>query len=100
MSDVVYQGADAPESLAIAVTSADYDLATVTAASLRVTLPDGTVTSWTAAVSGATTSALTLTHTFSPAETAQLGIYQVLGLLAVPAGTLRTLQSNFLVQPL
>lgn len=100
MSDVVYQGADAPECLAIAVTSADYDLSQVTGASLRVALPDGTVTSWSATVSGASTSALTLTHVFSPAETEQLGIYQVLGLLTVPAGTLRTLATNFLVQPL
>jgi len=97
MADTVYQGAVSPEALVIAVTSTDYDLSAVTSATLRVRLPDSSVETWSAAVTGATVSALSLTHVFAAGNTDQLGIYSVSGILAVPGGTLRTLETNFLV---
>ena len=97
MADTVYQGAVSPEALSIAVTSTDYDLSAVTAATLRVRLPDSSVETWTASVTGATVSALSLTHIFVIGDTSQLGIYAVSGTLAVPGGTLRTLETSFLV---
>ena len=48
-------------------------------------------------MTGATVSALLLTHIFVIGDTSQLGIYAVSGTLAVPGGTLRTLETNFLV---
>ena len=97
MADTVYQGAVSPEALSIAVTSTDYDLSAVTAATLRVRLPDSSVETWSATVTGATVAALSLTHIFGAGDTSQLGIYAVSGSLAVPGGTLRTLETNFLV---
>jgi len=97
MADTVYQGAVSPEALSIAVTSTDYDLSAVTAATLRVRLPDSSVETWTASVTSATQTALSLTHVFAAGNTDQLGIYAVSGTLAVPGGTLRTLEASFLV---
>jgi len=97
MADTVYQGAVSPEALAIAVTSTDYDLSAVISATLRVRLPDASVETWDAAVTDATAAALTLTHVFVAGNTDQLGIYSVSGSLAVPGGTLRTLETSFLV---
>ena len=97
MADTVYQDAVSPESLRVSVTSTDYDLSLVTSATLRVRLPDASVETWSATVTGATVSALALTHIFVIGDTSQLGIYAVSGTLAVPGGTLRTLETNFLV---
>ena len=97
MADSVYQGAVAPEALSVAVTSADYNLSSVSGPPLRVRLPDASVETWGPTVTGATTSALLLTHIFVIGDTSQLGIYAVSGTLAVPGGTLRTLETNFLV---
>lgn len=97
MADTVYQDAVSPESLHISVTSTDYDLSLVASATLRVRLPDASVEVWSATVTGATVSALSLTHIFVIGDTSQLGIYAVSGTLTVPGGTLRTLETNFLV---
>lgn len=97
MADSVYQDAVSPEALSVAVTSTDYDLSLVSGATLRVRLPDASVETWSAAVSSATSASLSLTHVFGAGDTSQLGIYAVSGSLAVPGGTLRTLETNFLV---
>jgi hypothetical protein len=97
MADTVYQNAVSPEALSVAVTSTDYNLSAVSGATLRVRLPDASVETWSATVTGAAVSSLTLTHIFVNGDTSQLGIYAVSGTLAVPGGTLRTLETNFLV---
>ena len=91
MAAVVYAGAVAPESLKVTVAqgSSGIDLTTVTAAQLLVKKPDGTTLSWSATISAATATSLTLTHVFSAADVDVTGIYVVVPKLTVPAGFVR-----------
>lgn len=67
------------------------DLTTVTAAVFKVYKPGGTVVSWTATISGATTTQLTLTHTFaSVTELDVVGNYIIYAILTVPTGFFAT----------
>lgn len=93
-ANVVYQGAKAPEAYVLNVTPGDsgVDLSTVSAASLSVSLSDGTETTWAATRSNQTASTLRLTHTFDSGgtETAQPGTYVVYAVLTIPSGVVRT----------
>lgn len=87
----VYIGAVAPESFEIIISrgASSLDLSTVTAATLAVSNPDRTTTTWAASISAQSATSLTLTHTFLVGETVLPGDYHITPQLAVPAGTHR-----------
>lgn len=89
---VAYVGAVAPEGVAVTVGQGEsgIDLTTATAASMLVKLPDGTETTWTAVLSGATSLSVVATHTFAAGDLTQRGRYVVVVALTVPGGTIRT----------
>lgn len=90
MSAQVPIGIGAPNVLTIPITSptGGPDLTTVTGASLSVLKSDGTVVSWTASVSGATTTSITVTHHFQISDCDIDGVYQVAPELTVSGGTI------------
>lgn len=100
MSAEVYQGAVAPEVYQLDITpgSSGIDLSTVSAAVLKVHLPDGTDTTWSVVMSNKTTTTLTLKHTFINTDTAQTGIYVIYASLTISLGTVRTRPSRLLVK--
>lgn len=87
----IYIGAVAPESFEIVISkgASSLDLSTVSAASLAVSRPDRTETTWTAALSEQSATSLKLTHTFGSGETDQAGDYYIVPRLTVPGGTHR-----------
>jgi len=90
----LYQGALAPEAYVFNVTPGDsgLDLSTVSAASLKVYRPDGTVVDWATALSNQTATTLTLTYEFD-ATTSELDIggdYLVYAILTIPSGFMTT----------
>lgn len=92
MSAQVYQGAIAPEAYTLDITPGTVnpvDLSTVSAATLSVRKPDGTVVAWAATISNQTTSTITLTHTFLTGDIALLGDYAIVASLTIPSGTVR-----------
>lgn len=97
MSDI-YQGAVAPEAYVLNVTPGDsgLDLSTVTAASLKVRKPGGTVVDWTPVMSNQTATTLTLTFTFdaTDSELDVAGEYTIYGILTIPSGTMTTQRVN------
>lgn len=99
MPTTIYQGAVAPEALAINVVpgQSGLDLSTVTAATLSVKDLAGTVSTWSATRSNQTASTLTLTHTLVAGDTAVLGLHIVYANLTVPGGTIRTIPKTFTV---
>jgi hypothetical protein len=101
MHPVAYQGAVAPESLAVLVKQGDsgIDLTTATAVSFSVQLPDGTPATWTGALSGATAMQVTATHVFASGDLPMPGRYVVVAALTVPAGTIRTRPQPLTVYP-
>jgi hypothetical protein len=99
LANIVYQGAVGPEAFRMKVLrgSSDVDLTTVTAVDFLIRNPDGTQQTWAAAISGATASQLTATHTFGPGDADQLGRHVVVARLTVPAGSIRTVPAAFQV---
>lgn len=93
MSVKVPAGGVAPEAILFIVSAgiSGVDLTTVTAVEMEIRLPDGTFASpnWDAAILSATPESITVRHIFNAGETAQLGTYGVLGLLAIPSGVVR-----------
>lgn len=87
----VYVGAVAPESIEVTVRQglSDLDLSTVSAASFSVELPDRSLTTWSATISGQTATQLTLTHTFAAPDVPSSGRYVLVPILTVPGGTHR-----------
>lgn len=92
------QGAVAPEtvSLIIASGASGVDLTTVTGATFAVMSPARSLT-WATAISGATASQLTLTHTLAPDDTNDLGPYMLRAALTVPGGTIHSEPVSFAV---
>lgn len=91
MAIKVYSGGVAPETLVAIGTagSSGVDLTTVTAASISVKRPDGTLATWACAILAATISTITVSHDFGAGETSQLGTYGMVLRCTVPAGTVR-----------
>lgn len=91
---VAYAGAKAPDAYTLDLTpgTSGIDLSTVTAATLSVERPDGSIVSWTATRSNQTATTLTLTYVFavSGADIAVAGPYAVVAILTVPLGTVRS----------
>lgn len=87
-------GAVAPEAYVLGVGQGDsgLDLTTVSAAVIKVLKPGGVPVSWAAVLSGATTTSLTLTHSFSaaPSEVDVPGDYIIYAVLTVPGGFVTT----------
>lgn len=99
-TNIVYQGAVAPEAIRIKVLqgSSGIDLTTVTAAAFQVRQPSGAVLTWAAAIQvGATATQLTAVHTFILADTEQLGRHVIQAKLTVPAGIVRSVPATFQV---
>jgi hypothetical protein len=94
----LYQGALAQETFVLNLVPADvegtptYSLSAVATASFEVMKPDGSVTSWTAAMSNQTGTTLTLTYSFhaSTSELDQAGTYVIYAKLMNGAGKTRT----------
>lgn len=93
MADLV-QGAVAPANYVLTVGQGDsgLDLTTVSAAVFNVYKPGAAAAvQWTAALSGASPTALTLTHAFlSVTELDVAGEYTIYATLTVPGGFLET----------
>lgn len=99
-TNIVYQGAVAPEAFRMKVLqgSSGIDLMTVTAVQFRVRPPTGPIMIWSAAIQvGATATQLTAAHTFAAPDTAVLGRHVVQAYLTVPAGTVRSMPATFQV---
>ena len=88
----IYQGAVAPETFQLTVSAgtSGVDLTTVSGASFKVKLPDGTTTTWSATTSGATVSSIVVSHTLVSGDTTQTGTYYIYATLTVPGGTVRS----------
>lgn len=100
MADDVVEDAVAPEAYVLNVTPGDsgVDLSTVTAASIKVLKPTGEEASWSATLTNATASTLTLTYTFTTNDVARPGRYRAYAALTIPSGTVRTRAKEFLVR--
>lgn len=84
----IYAGAKFPETLAIAIDTADgFDLSAVTSSSVTVVDPDGNTLAWSWAVSGASTAAVTLTHVFAAGglDAVLAGDYTIAGWVITPS---------------
>lgn len=95
----LYKGAVAPETYkALILTgSSGLDMTTVTAAVFLIEKPNGSTVSWTASISGATTTQLTLTHQFNTIGFSEVdvdGEYHVYARLTVPGGFMGTTRVN------
>lgn len=87
MSNAVYSGALTPEALTYTVTPANgEDLSTVTAATLSVKYPDGTVHSWATTISAQSALTITLVHVFVAGDTDLVGNYELVALLTNSLG--------------
>lgn len=85
----LHVGAVDPYSLIYVVTSddPDFDLSTVTAAAFSVRRrSDEAPVSWTAALSGASATEITLTHTFEAGDLTVAGLYTFIPILTTPSG--------------
>lgn len=86
----IHQGAIAPYAFKYDVTSEDavnFDLSTVTSATFEIVRENGNPDSWTAALSGATATALTLTHTFVAGDVDQLETLKITPVMVTPSGS-------------
>ena len=104
MAFEIYQNAIAPETVSIVVESGDsgIDMTTISAASMKVQDEDGNEVTWTAALSGATTSQVTVTHTMPaslPSDVPDVGEYSVVCSLTLPSGTVRSRPARLVVRP-
>lgn len=105
MAAEIYQNAYAPESLVLIVTngSSGVDMTTVSAVSMSVQKPDGSTTTWTASISGATTSQLTATHNMpaspGPSDVTLVGEYSVVVVCTLPSGIIRSTPLLLVVRP-
>jgi len=90
-TNVVYQGGVSPEAITVDVETgtSGLDLTTVTAAILRVGRPDGSVVTWSVAMSAQTATSLLLTHVFMAGDLPMVGRYAVVAELTIPAGMRR-----------
>ena len=90
----LWVGTVAPEVFDILVISpaGGLDLTTVSAASIQVYLPNGTLATWAATLVGATTTQLTVRHTFavSPSDVLTPGTLVAYAHLTVPGGFIDT----------
>src|SRR5688500_4811416 len=89
----LYVGLVAPKTYSVDIVPGDssLDLSTVSAATFQIRKPDGTTTSWTAALSSQTATTLTLTFTFgASSELDQAGTWHFYAKFTVPGGFDRT----------
>lgn len=101
MATTVWTGALAPEALVISVTSTDFDLSTVSAATIYMCAqPDAstTVTTLSATISAQTSTSLTLTHQWQAGETATTGTFYVYASLTLTGGTITTPRDTLYVR--
>ena len=95
MAVSVQAGAQAPERFQIQVAAAPgdtepLDLTTVSAASLRVTGPDGQAVTWSCTTVSVTSLLLVLEHVFAASDVGARGQYSIVVQLTVPTGVRRT----------
>ena len=90
----MFQGALAPYYYGMVITQdvTGIDCTTISAVVFHVEKPDGTQTTWTATLSGATTTQVTAKYTFnaSVSEISSGGKYRIYGLCTIPGGSVRT----------
>lgn len=86
----LYVGIVAPKTYAVDFVqgASSLDMTTISAATFEIRKPDGTTTSWTAALSNQTTNTLTMTHTFSaaPSELDKAGTWHFYAKYTIPGG--------------
>jgi hypothetical protein len=94
----VYVGAVAPEYLSVEVLTADdFDLSTVTSATMVVRYPGPALIlrSWACTLSGQTSASLTATHLYATGDIETEGTYTVYVSMTAPSGTVRSLPKTF-----
>lgn len=86
----LHVGIVAPQTYAVSFSSpvGGLDLSTVSAISIEIRKPDGSETSWSTAISGASATAATATHSFSaaPSELDQAGTWHLRAKMTVAGG--------------
>jgi hypothetical protein len=103
MSKVIPKNARAPQAVTLTITreTSDFDLTTVTAASIAVVKSDGSTATWSAdIVAGATASSITIKYTLASdgSDVSIAGKYTLTPVLTVPSGQLRGTTDNLFVQ--
>lgn len=86
MSGNLYVGINTPQAFQLTVTSASLDLTTVTAASLQVTQPGGTIATWTATIVSASATSMVCQHIHASGDVPRVGNYTVRAMLTTAAG--------------
>lgn len=102
----VYQNSVSPQAFVLDVTPSDStvpggvtDMTLVSAAVFRVYLPDGTSTTWTAAMSMQSTTKLRLTHPYAAGDLATAGRLVIFADLTTTDGTEPCSPVTLLVKP-
>jgi hypothetical protein len=90
----LHAGDVAPHVVAMDIVpgSSGLDLSTVTVVVIKAQRPDGTILSWSTALTDQTTTTLTATHTLAAgtSEISEAGTWRFYALMTVPGGYLRT----------
>lgn len=73
------------------------DLTTVSAAVFKMKRPDGSVVTWTATLSAASQTSLTLTYLYAAGDLVQLGQWTAVANMTVPGGTVKSDPMSFTV---
>lgn len=86
----LHVGIVAPQTYAVPFSSpaGGLDLTTVSAISIEIRKPDGSTASWSTALTGATATAVTATHSFSasPSELDQAGTWHFRAKMTIAGG--------------
>lgn len=100
--DGLYVGMLSPNAHEVVATrrnDADtFDFMTVSAASMKITKPDGTKVVWSTGLTAQSSAGLTARHSFVAGDLDQAGTYRVWLLMTVPGGSTRTEVDKFHVK--
>ncbi len=96
--NVIYRGAEAPESVTVTVAaSGAEDLTTVSAASIWVKRGTQAPVQWSASIVSQTTTSITLQHVFQSGDVAVAGRLAVVAHLTTPSGVIRSKPTTLIV---
>lgn len=86
MSGNLFVGIAAPMAFDLTVTSSTLVMTTVTAVSLQVTQPGGTIATWTATIVSASATSMVCQHIHASGDVPRVGNYTVRAMLTTAAG--------------